>query len=349
MKRTDRTIAALKDSIGLTGHAPGFQTLAARYGNLASGAEESASGVAAEGEFLDGGSYSNHAGTRHYKLYIPGAYRGQALPLIVMLHGCMQDPDDFAAGTRMNALAEENECFVLYPAQAESANRSRCWNWFDALHQRRNLGEPSLIAGMTRDVVNTYRIDKRRIFVAGLSSGGAMSAILGITYPDLYAAVGIHSGLPYASARSVSSAMSAMRDGNGTGKSARKAGYIFLPAKKTLPTIVFHGDRDTTVHPSNGDQIIEQSVSNAAHHGPKTESDAFPYVTVGQGTVTNGHSYTHSVHRDNGGRIIAEHWIVHGAGHAWSGGSRHGSFTDAKGPDAGKEMLRFFLARAVSG
>ncbi len=351
MKRNDKTIAALKDGSRRTQHMSGIGAIASLCESMVSGMNgaggmnKAADGAADDGNFSEG-SYANHAGTRNYRLYIPGVYTGQPLPLIVMLHGCMQDPDDFAAGTGMNAMAEERQCFVLYPAQSESANGSRCWNWFDSLHQRRNLGEPSIIAGMTRKIINTYRIDRRRVFIAGLSSGGAMSAIMGTTYPDLYAAVGIHSGLPYASARNLSSALAVMKGGSGAGKSAKKLGYIFLPVKKTVPTIVFHGDRDTTVHPSNGDQIIEQSVSIAAHNGPAPESEVFPYVTVGLGKVANGHSYTHSVHRDHGGRVIAEQWIVHGAGHAWSGGSRRGSFTDAKGPNAAKEMLRFFLAHA---
>ena len=299
----------------------------------------------AEGKFIDG-THTNHAGKRSYKLYIPGAYHGQPLPLIVMLHGCSQDPDDFAAGTRMNALAEEEDCFVLYPAQEESANGSRCWNWFDALNQRRNLGEPSIIAGMTRDIIKTCKIDAGRVFIAGLSSGGAMAAIMGATYPDLYAAVGIHSGMPYASARSWSSAITTMKNGNAESEPRQAARAAFSGKRKALPIIVFHGDRDSTVHPSNGDEIIAQSVSIAAHHSAIPESASFPHITIGQGKVTNGRSYTHSVHRDNDEEVIAEQWIVHGTGHAWSGGSSLGSFTDSKGPDAGKEMLRFFLTHA---
>ena len=345
MSRNDKAIAAPERRSRTAGNALSIEAIASLYEDLASGVDRIGAGAPQEGKFLSG-AYANHAGRRDYKLYIPGAFRGQALPLIVMLHGCSQDPDDFAVGTRMNAIADENNCFVLYPAQSDAANGSRCWNWFDALNQKRNLGEPSIIAGMTRDIIKTCHIDSRKVFIAGLSSGGAMAAIMGTTYPELYAAVGIHSGMPYASARNFSSAITAMKNGNGTSGSGGNARFVFLPKRKAMPIIVFHGDRDTTVHPDNGDQIIAQSISIAAHNSALPESEFFPYITVGQGKVENGRTYTHAVHRDNDGRIIAEHWIVHGSGHAWSGGSSRGSFTDSRGPDAGREMLRFFLTHA---
>lgn len=289
---------------------------------------------AGSGQFI-AGSYANHIGTRSYKLYIPSGHRGRALPLVVMLHGCTQNAEDFAAGTRMNALAEEKQCFVVYPEQAQSANGSKCWNWFNGPDQQRERGEPSIIAGITRDVLETYHLDPRRVFIAGLSSGGAMAEIMGKTYPDLYAAVGIHSGLPYASAQDVHSAAAAMKDGMGAS--------VPVPFE-SVPVIVFHGDHDTTVHPRNGDQIIARSISNAMIDRARFADQAAPQVTVGQGKVPNGRAYTHTVHRDSSGNAIAEQWIVHGAGHAWSGGSDHGSFTDPEGPDAGREMMRFFFS-----
>lgn len=281
------------------------------------------------GQFI-AGSYANEHGRRPYKLYIPTGHAGKALPMIVMLHGCTQTPDDFAAGTRMNALAEERQCFVLYPAQMQSANRSRCWNWFKRGDQRRDQGEPAIIAGMTREMVNRYGIDARKVYVAGLSAGGAMAAVMAAAYPDLYAAVGIHSGLAVGSAHDVSSAFAAMR---GTpGPSARGA----APRQaRALPVIVFHGDRDNTVHPRNGEQVISASVDRNAVSGNT--------VSVERGRVPGGHAYTRTVHSDAAGRVILEHWLVHGAGHAWSGGSARGSYTDPKGPDAARAMLRFFL------
>jgi poly(hydroxyalkanoate) depolymerase family esterase len=279
------------------------------------------------GQFISG-SFGNQAGTRPYKLYIPTGYAGQPLPLIVMLHGCTQTPDDFAAGTRMNTLAEESGCFVLYPAQTAAANRSRCWNWFKRANQRRDQGEPAILAGMTRECMSRYAIDARRVYVAGLSAGGAMAAVLAAAYPDLYAAVGVHSGLAVGSAHDVQSAFAAMQGTAAARSAARK------PTAGSVPVIVFHGDRDTTVHPRNGEQVVRESVDPAAAS------------SMEQGQAPGGHAYTRTVQRDSGGRVVLEHWLVHGAGHAWSGGSRSGSYTDPKGPDAARAMLRFFLQTA---
>ena len=279
------------------------------------------------GTFITG-SYANQAGTRPYKLYVPSSYVGQALPLVVMLHGCTQTPDDFAAGTRMNALAEERQCLVLYPAQTRAANRSRCWNWFKRTDQHRDAGEPAIIAGMTRDVVNRYRIDARKIYVAGLSAGGAMAAVMGTAYPDLYAAIGIHSGLASGAAHDLPSALAAMR-----GRHASASGGSAAPGSAPrVPIIVFHGDRDKTVHPRNGEHVISEGSGGDA--------------VVEHGRVPGGHAYTRTVHRNPQGRIVLEHWLVHGAGHAWFGGSTRGSFTDPKGPDATREMMRFFAQGA---
>lgn len=276
------------------------------------------------------GSYSNPAGSRTYKLCIPSRYQGQPLPLVVMLHGCTQSPDDFAAGTRMNFIAEEQNCFVLYPAQRTEANQARCWNWFRAADQQRGSGEPSLIAGMTRQVMRDYSIAPERIYVGGLSAGAAAAAIMGATYSDLYAAIGIHSGLACGAASDLPSAFIAMRQGSGPEDRAR------LDGGPIVPTIVFHGDRDITVHPSNGDQILEQSMRTTSTQ-----------KKVDSGRVPGGHAYTRTIHTDASGRGIFEQWIIHGAGHAWSGGSPAGSYTDPRGPDATREMLRFFLEHSL--
>ncbi len=286
------------------------------------------------GQFL-AKSFSNHAGSRAYKLYVPSQYRGQPLPLIVMLHGCTQSPDDFAAGTRMNLRAEEHNCFVLYPEQAASANISKCWNWFRPGDQIRGQGEPALIAGLTRDVMSDYSVDEERVYAAGLSAGGAAAAVLAAAYPDLYAAIGVHSGLACGAASDVGSAFAAMRQ---AGPMARRRSAANLSARggysRIVPAIVFHGDRDTTVHPTNGDQVIAQLKEPLA-------ADA--RVTVEDGQVPGGRSYTRTVHRDAADHSVFEQWIIHGAGHAWSGGSLAGSYTDPQGPDATREMLRFFL------
>jgi poly(hydroxyalkanoate) depolymerase family esterase len=286
-----------------------------------------AAAIGLPGHFIDA-SFTNEAGTRDYKLYVPSSYNGQRSPLLVMLHGCTQHPDDFALGTGMNAVAEEYGCLVAYPAQSSQANAHRCWNWFNAVEQQRGQGEPSIIAGLTQDIMARYVIDPDQVYVAGLSAGGAMAAILGTLYPELYAAVGVHSGLPFAAAHDLPSAIAAMQ---GELKRREEASGR---AGRTQPIIVFHGDRDTTVHPVNGDELIK-----LRHRHPDEA------IAVEPGRVPDGHAYTRTVHRHPDGSIHAEHWVVHGAGHAWFGGNALGSYTDGKGPDASREMMRFFRTR----
>jgi len=286
--------------------------------------------IVPEGARFIEGTYSNPAGSRAYRLFIPSRYQGQPLPLVVMLHGCTQSPDDFAAGTRMNFIAQEQTCFVVYPAQHSEANQSKCWNWFRTADQQRGRGEPSLIAGITRQVMRDYSVDPKRVYVGGLSAGAAAAAIMGATYNDLYAAVGIHSGLACGAATDMPSAFAAMRQGGGPGRRVISGGG------PPVPTIVFHGDRDITVHPNNGDQILEQSVRTTS-----TQKQ------VHHGQIAGGHAYTRTIHTGASGRGIFEHWNIHGAGHAWSGGSPAGSYTDPRGPDATREMLRFFLEHSL--
>jgi poly(hydroxyalkanoate) depolymerase family esterase len=274
-------------------------------------------------------TYANDAGSRAYKLYIPSGYNGQPLPLVVMLHGCKQSPDDFAVGTRMNDLAEEQMFLVAYPAQAQSANVSKCWNWFNAHDQQRGEGEPSLIAGITREVIRDFPVQPKRVYVAGLSAGGAAAAIMGSAYPDLYAAIGVHSGLACGAASDMPSAFEAMRQGQVSG---RRVSRDYGERGGTVPTIVFHGDCDTIVNPVNGDQVIAQS---------KTAADL--EITVSRGKAPGGISYTRTVQMDESGRPVLEQWVLHGAGHAWSGGSSAASYTEPRGPDASREMIRFFL------
>ena len=290
-------------------------------------------------EFREG-TYANQAGTRAYKLYVPSRCQERAFRLVVMLHGCTQSPEDFAASTQMNALAEDRACLVLYPAQARTANTQKCWNWFKASDQQRDAGEPSLIAGLTREIINTFDVDPRRVYVAGLSAGGAMAAVMGATYPDLYAAVGVHSGLAYGAARDLPSALAAMKGNTHARAHAKQPGVVNIDlAARSTRTIVFHGDRDTIVHPRNGDQVILQGTN-----GYRAASGTKPRVIRYSGQVPGGHSYTQDVYHDANGHPFQEHWTVHGAGHAWSGGCAHGSYADPKGPDAAKEMLRFFEA-----
>lgn len=284
------------------------------------------------GEFVTR-SFKTDSGTHTYKLYFPAGYSVESarlFPLVVMLHGCTQSPDDFAAGTRMNAQADLQGLLVAYPAQSTTANGSKCWNWFRPQDQARDAGEPALLAGITRQVVANHRVDPRRVYVAGLSAGAAMAVILGRTYPDLYAAVGAHSGLPYQAAHDVGSAFTAMKGGGVAGNHENAA--------QSPPTIVFHGDGDHTVKPSNGAAIAAQ-VAGVGDERPSLHSS-------NEGAASGGCRYTRLVYHDASGKPVVEHWRVHGAGHAWMGGSAKGTYTDPQGPDASAEMVRFFLQHA---
>jgi poly(hydroxyalkanoate) depolymerase family esterase len=247
-----------------------------------------------------------------------------------MLNGGTQDADDFAAGTRMNALAEEHGFIVAYPSQSKAANASLCWNWFRPENQMRGRGEPAIIAGITSEIVAEYGVDPTRVFVAGLSAGGAMAAVMGATYPDLYAAVGVHSGLPYRSAGDLPSAFAAMRgDTRLRGRRSWKSRGAADDSPR-IRTIVFHGDADNIVHPSNAANIVEEERA-----GESIERAEARHAAI--------RAHTRTVTRDKTGAVVVEQWLVHGSGHAWSGGSPDGTYTDPRGPDASQEMLRFFF------
>jgi poly(hydroxyalkanoate) depolymerase family esterase len=290
---------------------------------------------------------STEHGTRRYKLYIPSGYDGsKTFSLVVMLHGCTQDPDDIARGTRFNESAEEKEVFVAYPEQPESANLRKCWNWYEPAHQKRDEGEPALIASITRRVMQDYRVDPQRVYVAGVSAGAAMAVTVALTYPDLYAAVGSHSGLPYGAAATVMEALAAMQGKNsGADVLAAKAKGAMGTRARSMPAIVFQGGSDHVVNATNAVQLVAQLSSI---QGVPSSDKAMS--TMGEKVESsNGYQYTHSLH--GSGETAIELWVVEELGHAWSGGSPAGTFTDAKGPSATTEMLRFFLAhpRPASG
>lgn len=262
------------------------------------------------------------AGTRRYRLFVPSGPRSELRGLVMMLHGCKQTPDDFAVGTEMNALAEDARMIVAYPEQPGGANISRCWNWFEPAHQARDGGEPAILADIARKLAEEFALAAHRVYVAGLSAGGAMAAVLGATHPDVFAAVGIHSGLPYRSASNVASAFAAMR---GQGPGAVRS------AKGNAPrTIVFHGENDRVVDPKNATAIV----AGLSEDGRETRETG----------RTGGRDWSRLCRHGADGRPGVELWIVEGAGHAWSGGDASGSFTDASGPSASAEMLRFFAA-----
>ena len=293
-------------------------------------AEAAAPASNSTGEFATG-SHTHASLTRRYRLYTPPGSLGKRLPLVVMLHGCTQSPDDFAAGTGMNALAQSQGFCVLYPEQSASANPQRCWNWFKHNHQGRGKGEAALLASMTLSIVQQQGIDARRVYIAGLSAGGAMAAIVAAAYPEVFAAVGVHSGLAVGAAGNVAEALSAMKSGAADRKLASVG--------SALPLIVFHGDQDSTVHPRNGRQVSDQGIDALRAESEPSE------MSVEQGTSSLGRSFTRTCHLKDG-VSVSESWVLHGGAHAWSGGSAAGSYTDPSGPDASAEMLRFFSNHA---
>ncbi len=288
----------------------------------------------ADGRML-AGTFGNAAGQRDYLLYrpVPGASSEGPRPLVIMLHGCTQTPADFAAGTAMNVLADRHDFLVLYPGQSTSANPSACWNWFNPDSQRAQGGEPSIISGMVEDIVNAHPVDRSRIFVAGLSAGGAMAAILADTFPDLVAAVAVHSGLRAGAAHDLPSALAAMKRGAPAPTFAR---HRPDEPRRPVRTIVFHGRQDRTVHPANGGQVADAALA-CWPPGSLT-------VRQEKGRADGGRSYTRTRHVDPGGKVMVERWEVQGAGHAWAGGSPQGTHTDPGGPDASAAMVDFFLA-----
>ena len=284
--------------------------------------------------------YDAEGGSLRYKLYVPRAYAvaEQPLPLIVMLHGCGQDVDDFAAGTRMNELAEREGCLVAWPQQAARANSSNCWNWFEPGHSQRDKGEPELIAGMTRAIMEHHAVDASRVSIGGLSAGAAMAVVMGRTYPDLFTAVGCHSGLAHGCASDRYGAMLAMRDG------AHADRWVDVDHGIVAPMIVFHGDRDLTVHVENSVCVLRQAIGTHMARSKHAPKEAELDVVRASGRV-KGRAYTRDIYRAGTGQVVIEQWTVHGSGHAWSGGSRRGSYTEDMGPDASEEMMRFFLER----
>jgi poly(hydroxyalkanoate) depolymerase family esterase len=296
-------------------------------------------------------NYNGPEGTRPYFVYTPVGYTpGAPVPAIVMLHGCTQTPADFAAGTQMNDLADQNNFIVIYPQQTSTYNQNQCWNWFETAHQSRGSGEPGIIAGIVKTVLqNTskWTLDPNRIYVTGLSAGAAMSVIMGATYPDLFAAIGVGAGLEYQAALGMTDAFTAMRQGGPNPVTqGQKAYNASGPFARVVPTIVFHGTSDYTVYPINGDQVIQQWMETNRLASNNTYNASFnspSSTTNGKVGTPQGRSYTVTKWNDNNGNLIQEYWKVTGMGHAWSGGSTNGSYTDPNGPSASQAMYTFFM------
>ncbi len=259
-------------------------------------------------------------GARDFMLFLPDPMPQEPCPVVVMLHGCTQSPQDFADGTRMNTLAQAQGVIVVYPAQQSGANMNKCWNWFRPEDQQRDTGELAIVAAIARDVLSSHNADPTRVYVAGLSAGGAAAVLLGQAYPDVFAAIGVHSGLAAGAASDIPRAFAAMRSGAGG-----------TATRHSIPTIVFHGTADTTVHIANAHFVADQAQRGLIGKRSTTTAKS-----------ANGRSYDKANLSVAEGKTVGEVWLIKGAGHAWSGGSSDGSFTDPKGPDASAEMLRFF-------
>jgi len=315
---------------GLPANAPMARTTAATL---------HARGAAQPGSFVAEGYQG-----RTYKVYLPKSYRdGAPVPLVVMLHGCTQDPDTFATGTRMNQLADSQGFAVMYPAQPQTAHPNKCWNWFKPEDQARDSGEPALIAGMVQQVEHEYAIDPHAVYAAGLSAGAAMTVILGATYPDMFAGLGVCSGLEYQAATNEGNAWAVMNTGGPDPRTAGAHAYQTMGSNAhVMPVMVFHGTADTVVAPKNADQIVAQwAVTNDQISGQTTLESEQPETTSGQ--VSGGRRYTAKTYRDQAGTAVIEEVLVDQMPHAWSGGQSQGSsFMDPQGPDASTMLWNFF-------
>jgi poly(hydroxyalkanoate) depolymerase family esterase len=273
-------------------------------------------------------------GPRRYKLFIPSGYnKAKPAPLLVVLHGCTQDPDDIARGTRFNEIAGSRGFLVAYPEQPQKYNGLKCWNWFDSAHQSRDKGEPALIASITQRVMHDYSVDSKRVYIAGVSAGGAMALTTAYAYPELFAAAGIHSGIAYAAVTSIANALTAMHSGAPDQGSLASAVVKAFGSARHFPAIVFQGKADKSVHWVNASQVVSQLVQSYSPENVTRLS-----TTPGE---ASGYHFTKTTYGVD--RPLIEEWMVDELGHAWSGGSKDGTYTDVNGPDASREMIRFFL------
>lgn len=298
-------------------------------------------------------TYNDSVGKHPYFVYTPESYQvGSTVPLVVMLHGCSQTALDFATGTAMNLLAEQYNFIVVYPQQTSNYNQGLCWNWFLPANQTRGCGEPASIVGIVQAVQqNTacWTIDPTRMYIAGFSAGAAMAVILGATYPDLFAAIGVHSGLEYQAATSLSSGFKAMRNGGPNPQQQGYAAYMAMSDRaRIVPTIVFHGMNDTTVALVNGNQTLQQWMETDQLASNNTYIVSFNHPTsVTSGQIPGGYAYVVATWKATNGSEIQTYWKIGGMGHAWSGGNPIGTYTDPRGPNASTAMYNFFMAHAL--
>lgn len=307
----------------------------------------------ADGAQLDGFerySYTNESGTRTYKVFVPANLPpDRAAPLIVELHGCGGDADEEARWSRFNQLAAARGLIVAYPEQDPAANGSQCWNWFRPEHQARDAGEPSLIAGITREVAGRWRTDPARTYVGGISAGGAMSVIMAATYPDLYAAAMIYAGCEYNGLPCLGS-VSALPP-----QTAGEQAYLASQGHaRVVPVLVVQGDNDPLVPYPNADIVVQQVLvtDDWADDGAANDSLGVQPVETTAGQVPDGHAYSIDTYRDAAGCTLAQRWLVNGMGHMWSAGESDGSprdelFTDPLGPDITTAAVDFYLSHPM--
>jgi len=291
--------------------------------------------------------YNGPNGSRPYFVYTPENYRiGIRVPLIVMLHGCIQTTIDFAIGTQMNQLAERYNFVVVYPQQLSIYNPALCWNWFNPSNQVRGAGESAIIAGIVQEIENNisqWTIDRHRIYVTGFSAGAAMAVILGATYPDIFAAIGVHSGAEYGAITSpLSGGLAFLLGGPDPIQQGKAAFAVMGSFARVVPTIVFHGTEDPISWPINGKQVVQQWMETdfLASHGTYHADFNHPSSTM-KGTIPGGHIYTVDKWNATNGNEVEEFWLINGMGHAWSGGNPY-NFTDLQGPGASLAMYTFF-------
>jgi poly(hydroxyalkanoate) depolymerase family esterase len=309
----------------------------------------------AEGGWVTG-SVRVAAGSRKYKLWVPAAAdeARSSVPLVMMLHGCSQKPEDLAEISGMNGVADKNGFLVVYPEQPLRANLLHCWNWYDPKHQSRGGGEPSILAAIVEEIGATHPIDRERVYVGGISAGAAMAIVLGATYPDVFRGIGAVAGVAFGAANSLRSGLATMKHGGPDPARQGLAAFEAMnhPSVKNppgrMPVIVFHGDADRIVNPVNAEQVIAQwARTNQLLDGNQDGDAAFDASSkFSEGQKSAGRPFRKYSYKDAGGRLRMEQWIVEGMGHAWPGSPQPGEFADPRGPNASQEMWRFFSGTA---
>lgn len=303
------------------------------------------------------GSARAAGGSRNYKLWVPEtAGEGKASSLLMMLHGCTHGAGDMAEISGINDVAEAERFLVVYPEQSFLANLLKCWNWFDPKHQSRDSGEPSILAAIAEQVCSNHEIDRDRVYVAGISAGGAMAVVAAATYPDLFSGLAVCAGGEFKAAGSLSAGLAVMQHG---GPDPAQQGQAAFEAMKTgllrrartrMPVIVFHGSVDDRVAPVNAEQIIAQwSTTNSLLAAQNGESAFALSESIVAGQVPGGYPYRQRVYTDQAGSLLMESWMVEGMGHAWPGSPKELKYGDPKGPCASKEIWRFFTEASSNG